>query len=280
MTNSPWPNGAQAAVSFTADNLGEAQELNSGTWPKNKPVGHHSSVTEALPRMLKIFDESDVKATFFFETWSLGVYPTVGRDIINRGHELAWHGYQHETWAKLSPTEEEAIFDKSFTNAKNLEINYAGFRPPGGQVNGATYDYLHKYGVRYISPAAERVAIVRDIVILPFHWKTTDAYFYMNELSGLRQFYGSEEDTLDPKALKDHFLHQLEDAVRSNAYISFLFHPILQTSEEKLLAMREVVELVAKDPRIWCAPCNQVADWVIQHPESFPTDPSWINATW
>lgn len=280
MTSSPWPNNAEAAVSFTVDNLGEAQELNSGTWPSQKPIGQHWAAIEALPRMLKILDESAVKATFFFETWSLEVYPTVGRDIINRGHELAWHGYQHETWSKLSPQEEEANFDKSFADAKKLGIDYAGFRPPGGLINDATYDYLHKYGIRYISPAAERAAIVRNIVVLPFHWKTTDAYFYMNEFSGLRQFYGAEADAFDPKDLQDGFLQQLEDAVASNAYISFLFHPILQTSEEKFLAMREVVELVGKDPRIWCAPCAQVADWIAQHPESFPTDPSWIKASW
>lgn len=280
MVGSPWPNNAEAAVSFTVDNLGEAQELNSGTWPPQKPVGQHSSVIEALPRMLSILDESAVKATFFFETWSLGVYPAVGPDIINRGHELAWHGYRHETWSKLSPQEEEANFDKSFADAKKLGIEYAGFRPPGGLINDATYDYLRKHGIRYISPAAERAAITRNIVILPFHWKTTDAYYYMNELSGLRTFYGAEEDILNPDALKDHFLQQLEDAVVSNAYISFLFHPILQTSEDKFLAMREVVEQVAKDSRIWCAPCAEVAEWINQHPESFPSDPSWIKASW
>jgi peptidoglycan/xylan/chitin deacetylase (PgdA/CDA1 family) len=280
MASTPWPNNAEAAVSFTVDNLGEAQELNSGIWPSNKPIGQHASVIEALPRMLKIFDESAVKATFFFETWSLGVYPNVGRDVINRGHELAWHGYQHETWSKLSPQEEEAIFDKSFTDTKKLGIKYAGFRPPGGLVNDTTYDFLHKYDIRYISPAAERAAITRNIVILPFHWKTTDDYYYMHEFSGLRQFYGAQEDLFDPKALKDRFLQQLEDAVASHAYISFLFHPILQTSEEKFQVMREVVELIAKDPRIWCVPCTQVADWIVQHPKSFPNDPSSIKATW
>lgn len=278
--SSPWPNNAQAAVSFTVDNLGEAQEIQSGTWPADEPIGRHWSVTEALPRMLDIFDASSVKATFFYETWSLGVYPGAVQAVVDRGHELAWHGYQHETWSKLPPEEEKAAFDKSFAAAEKLGIRYAGFRPPGGLLNEATYDYMHQHGVRYASPAAERAAIVRNIVVLPFHWKTTDAYFYMDEFSGLRRFYGSEQETLDPAALKDHFYQQLEDAVKSGAYISFLFHPILQTSEEKLEAMREVVETISKDGRIWCARCDQVSDWIAQHPDSFPTDPHWIKASW
>jgi hypothetical protein len=280
MSTSPWPNSAKAAVSFTFDNLGEAQELNAGLWPSDQPVGHHFSAKTELPRMLQILDDCDVKATFFFETWSVTVYPHVVKDVVGRGHELGWHGFQHEMWSKLSPKEEEEIFKKSFAEADGREIKYDGFRPPGGLINEGTYDLLHKYGIRYISPVAEKVAIVRNIAILPFHWKTIDAYFYMQEMSGIRQLYGSQSGVLTPATLKEQFLEQVEEAVRSNSYISFLFHPILQTSEEKFSVMKEVVELIANDTRIWCAPCNQIADWVMKHPDLVGSDPSWIKASW
>jgi peptidoglycan/xylan/chitin deacetylase (PgdA/CDA1 family) len=279
MSSSRWPNSAKAAVSFTIDNLGEAQELNAGIWPADQPIGQHFSVKKVLPRMLQTLDDYDVKATFFFESWSSGIYPDVVKDVAGRGHEIGWHGYQHEMWTKLSAKDEEENFKKSFAQAEQLKLKYNGFRPPGGLINENTYD-LHAYGIRYISPAAEKAAIVRNMAVLPFHWKTIDAYFYMQEFSGLRQHYGSQEDVLSPKALKEHFLQQIEEAVKSNSYISFLFHPILQTSEEKLSVMREVVENISKDTRIWCAPCNDVADWVLKHPDSFYSDPSWIKATW
>jgi hypothetical protein len=115
---------------------------------------------------------------------------------------------------------------------------------------------------------------------LPFHWKTVDAFFYMEEFSGLRKFYGAPKDALSPTKLKEQVWEQVEEAVRSNGYISLLFHPVLQTSEEKLSVMREVVAHVANDPRIWCAPCNQIADWVMNHQDSFGSEPSWIKATW
>jgi hypothetical protein len=102
----------------------------------------------------------------------------------------------------------------------------------------------------------------------------------MQEFSGLRQSYSSPEGVLSPCTLKEQFLEQIEEAVRSNGYISILFHPILQTSEEKFSVMKEVVEHIAKDPRIWCTPCNQVADWVMKHPDLFSSDPSWIKVSW
>jgi peptidoglycan/xylan/chitin deacetylase (PgdA/CDA1 family) len=280
MSRSPWPNGAKAAISITVDNLGEAQELSSGTWPSGRPIGQHFSVTEALPRMLQIFDECDTKVTFFFETWSVGIYPDVAKEVVRRGHEIGWHGFQHEMWTKLSLEEEEENFSKSFADAKRFGIKYDGFRPPGGLINDGTYRLLREHGIRYISPVAEKAAITRDLAVLPFHWKTIDAYYYMEEFSGLRRLYGAEEKALDPQILKKCFFDQVEEAVKSGAYISFLFHPILQTSEDKFSVIQEVVEHIAKDPRIWCAPCTHIADWVLKHPDSFNSDPAWIKDTW
>jgi peptidoglycan/xylan/chitin deacetylase (PgdA/CDA1 family) len=167
--------------------------------------------------MLQILDDSDIKATFFFETWSVTVYPDVVKNVVGRGHELGWHGFQHEMWSTLSPKEEEEVFKKSFAEANKLGIKYDGFRPPGGLINeNTTFDLLHEYGIRYISPVAEKAAIVHNIPVLPFHWKTIDAYFYMQEMSGIRQLYGSEaqKGVLTPTTLKGQFLEQVEEAVK------------------------------------------------------------------
>jgi hypothetical protein len=37
------------AILLSFDNLGEASELERGTWPATCGVGHHRSVIEALP---------------------------------------------------------------------------------------------------------------------------------------------------------------------------------------------------------------------------------------
>ena len=39
-------------VSVTFDNLGEASELERGTWPEGQPLGEHFSVRESLPLLL------------------------------------------------------------------------------------------------------------------------------------------------------------------------------------------------------------------------------------
>ena len=56
-----------AGTGLSFDNLGEVTALARGEWPAGAPVGEHWSVTEALPRLLALLDEVELKATFFVE---------------------------------------------------------------------------------------------------------------------------------------------------------------------------------------------------------------------
>jgi hypothetical protein len=49
-----------ATVSVTFDNLGEAAELERGTWPEGRPLGEHFSVREALPRVVELLARSGI----------------------------------------------------------------------------------------------------------------------------------------------------------------------------------------------------------------------------
>ncbi|MEM7226387.1 MAG: XrtA system polysaccharide deacetylase [Pseudomonadota bacterium] len=48
-----------------------------------------------MDRVLALFDEQGIKATFFTLGWVAERYPQIMRRIAEEGHELASHGYQH-----------------------------------------------------------------------------------------------------------------------------------------------------------------------------------------
>lgn len=152
-SNNKWPHGAKAAVSFTMDNLGEAQDVRTGTWPAARPHGTHPAVLDTLPRILALLDGQKIKGTYFAEAWSLPVYPQAVALLRARGHEVAWHGYQHEVWHALSEADEQRAFAASFALAEAQGVTYQGFRPPGGDINGArTLALFRQYGIQYVSP--------------------------------------------------------------------------------------------------------------------------------
>lgn len=259
MSTPRWPNGAKAAISFTMDNLGEAQDVNQGTW--TAPFGSHPSVTDQLPRMLAMLDAHGIRATYFVEAWSLGVYGAVVRDLQRRGHEVAWHGYQHERWHTFTEADEQRNFARSFEAAREFGVEYEGLRPPGGSVNERTWELLRQHGVKYVSPLGKLE--VRDgIVVLPFDWRDVDAFYYMDKFTSIREAHGEQAGVLPPHAFEEHLLATIQQVVDSGGYASILFHPFLQTSDEKLAVMDRVLARLASDSSVWCAPCRDVASWV------------------
>lgn len=257
-----WPNGKKAAVSFTMDNLGEAQDVYRGVW--TGPHGTHPAITNQLPRMLSLLDAHGIKATYFAESWSLGVYPDVVRDMASRGHEIGWHSFQHEVWGSLSAAEEDRSFQRSFAAAKEFGVEYRGFRPPGGKINERTWALLRRRGVRYVSPEGSEAGLGRqDVVVLPFEWEAVDALYYMDKFKG--GIYGET----GPAKFEEYLLNRLEEVKESGGFLSVLFHPFLQTTEEKFRVLETVLKRIVKDEEIWCAPWCDVAAWIEGNRDQF-----------
>src|SRR5215218_4212304 len=106
------PQARPAAVSVTFDNLGEAEQRQSGEWPDHRPLGEHPSVTEALPWILSTLRELDLRATFFLEGVNAEVYPDAVERIAAAGHEVGYHAWCHELWGALDESEERKLLER------------------------------------------------------------------------------------------------------------------------------------------------------------------------
>ena len=159
---------AGPTVSLTFDNLGEVADLERGRWPADAPLGRHASVTRTLPRVLSLLDDVGLRATFFVEGLNAELYPDALRAIADGGHEVAFHGWQHEHWADLSPAAERESFERGVTALDGLGLRPVGFRPPGGELTPATLGLLREFGFEYCSPLGTSVERVDGIVLLPF----------------------------------------------------------------------------------------------------------------
>jgi len=63
---------------------------------------YESRVERNTLNILDILDEYGVKATFFVLGWVAEYYPKLIREIHDRGHEVASHGYKHQLVYDLS----------------------------------------------------------------------------------------------------------------------------------------------------------------------------------
>lgn len=172
--------------------------------------------------------------------------------------------------------------EKSVAAAKAAGISYQGFRPPGGQITDCTLKLMREHGFTYLSPAAKRPAVVDGIAILPFQWRTIDAFFYLEAMSGLRVAGGEEARVLEPEVLRERFCGAIDEVVERSGFLNLLFHPFLTVGEERLRVLEDVLKyLKAKGQEIWVATNEEVAEWVLERGvEAFGDDPQWDRAEW
>jgi peptidoglycan/xylan/chitin deacetylase (PgdA/CDA1 family) len=275
-----WPSGYRAAISITMDNMGEATELLRGTWPEDRTIGLHPSVTHALPNMLSILSQQNVRSTYFIEGWNADVYPGAIQAVRNSGHEVAFHGWQHEPWSTLSPEEEQDLIDRSLHGFSKLSLRMQGFRPPGGILTSKSPELLRNAGFTYCSPAGRHAAVIEQLVYLPFDWRGIDAYYYSEAFAGLRSAKGDQDSPMSPEMLARSIRALVDDVVERGGYTALLFHPHLEIDQDRIDAMIQVLEHVVGNPEIWCARCCDVAQWIVEHQHAFGNDPELDMTTW
>lgn len=115
----------------------------------------HLSYLKVIPRLLILFEQLKIKATFFIVGRD-GLIPenkTIIRQIVRSGHEIANHSLLHER--ELSHfSEEEFIKDVSESEKILSDISgrkISGFRMPGSTINAASLNLLEKMGYLYDS---------------------------------------------------------------------------------------------------------------------------------
>ena len=116
---------------------------------------HKSRVSANTYRLLEIFDEFQVKGTFFTLGWVAERTPELIREIANAGHELASHGYDHTLVTKL----DEASFRADVTRTKAVledigGVAVDGYRAPTFSIDASTpwaFSILKDVGHKYSS---------------------------------------------------------------------------------------------------------------------------------
>lgn len=109
-------------------------------------------------RILAIFDEKDVKATFFTLGWVAKYHPDLVKRIVSSGHDLASHGWDHRRVTTLSRSEFAIDVSKSkkiLEDISGTEVN--GYRAPSYSFtlqNDWAHDVLLEQGYIYSSSVA------------------------------------------------------------------------------------------------------------------------------
>lgn len=83
---------------------------------------HESRVVANTQRLLDLFEEKNIKATFFVLGWVANREPQLVKEIHRQGHEIASHGYSHQLIYNQSPD----VFKSETVKSKQLLEDLVG----------------------------------------------------------------------------------------------------------------------------------------------------------
>jgi len=106
-------------------------------------------------KILDIFEEANVKATFFILGWVAEKYPDIVKRIMKEGHEVASHGYEHIRVVNQSPEEFRGDIVKTKSILEDISgVEVKGYRAASYSIckeNMWALDVLEETGHRYSS---------------------------------------------------------------------------------------------------------------------------------
>ncbi|MFM9827394.1 MAG: XrtA system polysaccharide deacetylase, partial [Sphingomonas sp.] len=121
-----------------------------GAWPHR--------VEDNTLAVLDLFGETNVKATFFTLGWVAKRYPALIRRIVDQGHEIASHGWDHKRVFSLTAEEFRAdIRAARDTIEEAAGVAITGYRAPSFSIDARApwaHPILAEEGYRYSSSVA------------------------------------------------------------------------------------------------------------------------------
>lgn len=266
-----WPHGKRIAVMLTFDF--DAELLRQSVIGK-KEIGFSDRSRglygphEGLARCLAMLKRQELRSTFFVPGKIVEEYPEEVHAIAEAGHELAYHGYDHDARIGIPEAEEEANMEKSEKLLQSVNgETVAGYRAPLDGMQEYSLVLLQKRKYLYSSTLKDcdwayvhaTDGMEQPIVELPTEPGIDDfSYFY---------FSYADEKTITCTYPSDYVYDIWKDyfdelASEGDKVMVLKLHPQLIGRVSRIRMLERLV-LYMKQNGAWITTCREAAQYVL-----------------
>lgn len=266
-----WPEGMRSCVMLAFDVDGPTGDamLDDSIWrnPAYFTLGAYGP-WRGLGYLLDLLQAHRVPATFFVPAWVIGHWPAQCRAIIERGHEVGYHGDRHEAFWRLDRAAQSAVMARSLAVFREqLGVRPVGFRTPSGDWGADTVEVLLEAGVEYSSSMRgdDRPYVIRSpasgrsLIEIPGRWELDDyatlAYHRNPDFPAALDRIASYAATLD------NWRREFDGSHRDGLCLTTIFHPKVCGRPGRLLLMEQWLSHLRAHPDVWFATGREVAQW-------------------
>ncbi|MCI0689549.1 MAG: polysaccharide deacetylase, partial [Sporichthyaceae bacterium] len=227
-----------------------------------------------VPRLLALLRRHDLRATFFVPGYTAERYPSVVRAVADAGHEIAHHGYLHESVVGWDADAEARMLDRGLEALrKTAGVRPGGYRAPMWETNYHTPRLLADRGFDYDSSLMDGdlpylLAVDGDggdgdgdtgagaasLVEIPVHWALDDweQYAFLPGITG-SGLIESPAKVLEMWTLELRAMHE------EGCCFTLTNHPFLTGRPARIRALEQLIELMKSLDGLWIAPLADIA---------------------
>ncbi|WP_249977731.1 polysaccharide deacetylase family protein [Vreelandella olivaria] len=268
-----WPNSKKGCMALAFDLDGPTGDamLNHSIWcnPEYFSFGGYGPF-RALGRLLDLLDDFTLPATFFVPAWVIKTWPNQCKEIVERGHEIGYHGYKHESFFTLDREQQFRVMEKSqHIFWKYLGQQAKGFRTPSGDWHKDTLSILSDFGVIYSSSMRgdDRPYLIHlnnnhPLVELPGKWELDD----YSSIAYTRNpnFPAGLDRTASYRLTLENWCFEFDGAMDEGLFLTTLFHPKIIGKPGRLIILEKYFEHICGRNDVWFAKGKNVAEWVLK----------------
>ncbi len=271
-----WPNGARLAISMCV-NFEEGSELSpwfgddyqqpfvSGDSSSRPKPGIRAFAAESqweygarsgVWRMLRIFEEQGVKATFFVCAMALESCPPLGPEIVAKGHDIVGHGWRWVPQWHMERNEEQAYIHRAVESVQKMTgRKMLGWFSRGGPSMN-TREILKEEGFLYDSEAFND-DLPYYVKVKGEPWLEIPYAFDSND--GANNSWHNSEDFY--QYLKDAFDILYAEGATDPKMLSIGLHTRRTGRPGRAAGLVRFIQYANSHPKVWFAGRDDIARW-------------------
>lgn len=278
-----WPAGvrcmAAVTVNFDAETLLLSEDPTFEDRQKSLSVMRYGA-RRGVERLLEIFAEKAVPATWFLPGRVAETYPAVVRDIAQAGHSIGIRGYALERFGSLSrPATAEALRRGMDAVSDVTGRPVRGFRLPSGNWPVSLAEQLLDRGIVWSSswfgddlPFHLPGPGGRRLLEIPVSYGLDDRIAFFWNFSPPMPA-GQSRISSYAEAL-GNWIYELEGCQREGLCFVMQLHPEICGTPGRLRLVRDLLDAIRSPGDTELATCDRIAGWwQDRHPANDPGHP-------
>lgn len=226
--------------------------------------------TEGVPRILDLLDKYKIKITSHMSGRTVQMYPDRAKEIVQRGHEAAAHGWDWDNEFNMTAPQEKDFIQRNVDIILKVTGQRAvGYNAPGlrGSVNVLTV--LNELGFVYHiddvsrdEPFIVKLNNGKSIMVVPYA-------VYMNDIRSYEARFFSSDQYLTE--LKRSFDRLYEEAAYRRRMLAVTMHDRLQRPEH-VGVFEEFLKYVMTKPGVEFMKKIDIANFALNDPNTIRED--------